>query len=156
MDLFTGPVGSGQVHDFNPGIRPINPIQPEFPPSGLFWTQPISDDALNVDLEKGTATLELADLDEEDYHNLLNALKDGSSEDATVAFKMRWTAIERAMQVTDPTHGFTGRFRISKVQIEWSAQTPTFEFVSDKADTTINVSSVIGRERNGVFFSPGG
>jgi len=146
MDLFTGPVGSGQVHDFNPGIRQ----------SGLFWTQPVSEDVLNVDLEDGTATLELADLDEEDYHNLHNALLDGPSEPATVSYRMRWTATAPAMQVTDAVHGFTGRFRISTVKIEWTARTPTFEFASDPAGTTINVSSVIGRERNGVFFSQDG
>jgi len=61
MDLFTGAVGTGQVHDFNPGIRE----------SGLFWTQPVSEDALEVDLTDGTATLGFDDLDEEDYHNLL-------------------------------------------------------------------------------------
>jgi hypothetical protein len=143
MDLFTGPVGSGQVHDFNPGIRE----------SGLFWTQPVSEDALDVDLEDGTATLKVTDLDEEDYHNLLNALQDGPSEPASVSFKMRWTATAPAIRVTDSVHGFTGRFRISTVKIEWTAQTPTFEFVSDAANITINVSSVIGRERNGVFFS---
>ena len=146
MDLFTGPVGSGQVHDFNPGI----------PPSKLFWTQPVSDDVLNVDLERGTAKLDLADLDEEDYHNLANALNDGPSEAATVSYKMRWTATAPAMQVTDAVHGFTGRFRISTVDIEWTAQTPTFEFVSDPANTSRNVRSVIGRERNGVFFSQDG
>ena len=146
MDLFTGPVGSGQVHDFNPGIRP----------SGLFWTQPVSEDVLNVDLEEGTAALELADLDEEDYHDLHNALLDGPSEPATVSYRMRWTATAPAMQVTDPVHGFTGRFRISTVQIEWTSRTRTFEFVSDPADTTINVRSVIGRERNGVFFAQDG
>ncbi len=66
---------------------------------------------------------------------------------------MRWTATAPSMRGTDAVHGFTGRFRISTVQIEWTAQTPTFEFVSDAANATINVSSVIGRERNGVFFS---
>src|SRR6266851_2308377 len=113
MDLFTGAVGTGQVHDFNPGIRE----------SGLFWTQPVSEDALEVDLAGGTATLALDDLDEEDYHNLLNALLDGPSDSASVSFEMRWKAIAEPMNVTDP------------------------------AGTTTNVSSVIGRERNGIFFA---
>jgi hypothetical protein len=41
MDLFTWPVGSGQIHDFNPGIRS----------GGLFWSQPVSPDTLDIDLE---------------------------------------------------------------------------------------------------------
>ena len=142
MDLFTGAVGTGQVHDFNPGIRE----------SGLFWTQPVSEDALEVDLQDGTATLGLDDLDEEDYHNLLNALLDGPSDSASVSFEMRWKANAEAINVTDSVHGFTGRYQISTVQIEWSAKAPQFEFVSDPAGTTNNVRSVIGRERNGIFF----
>src|SRR5215831_20712675 len=106
MDLFTGPVGSGQIHDFNPGIRA----------GGLFWTQPVSADTLEVDLQRGTATLSQEDLDEEDYHNLHNALLDGPSDPASVSFEMRWSALEPAVNVTDPVHGFAGRFRISTVE----------------------------------------
>ena len=146
MDLFTGPVGSsGQIHDFNPGIRP----------SGLFWTQPVSADTLEVDLQRGTATLSQDDLDEEDYHNLHNALLDGPSDPASVSFEMRWTAVEQepSMKVTDPVHRFTGKFRITTVEIAWSAKVGSFVFVSDPPSRTVNVRSVIGRERNGVFFS---
>ena len=142
MDLFTGAVGTGQVHDFNPGIRE----------SGLFWTQPVSEDALEVDLQDGTATLGLDDLDVEDYHTLLNALKDGPSDSASVSFEMRWKAIAAPMNVSDSVHRFSGRFQLSTVQIEWSAKAPNFEFVSDAASSTVNVKSVIGRERNGIFF----
>lgn len=142
MDLFTGAVGSGQIHDFNPGIRE----------SGLFWTLPVSEDALEVDLDDGTASLAVKDLDQEDYHNLSNALHDGPSDPATVSFDMRWKAIAEPIHVNDSVHGFTGKFQLSAVQIEWSATAPNFEFVSDPASTTTNVRSVIGRERNGIFF----
>ncbi|SRR6266567_2321625 len=143
MDLFTGAVGSGQVHDFNPGIRDG---------TGLFWTIPVHESALQVDLPDGTATLTLTNLDQEDYHNLHNALLDGPSDPAAVSFSMTWTAIAPPMNVTDPVHRFTGRFMLSTVEISWSATAPGFTFASDPAATTTNVRSVIGRERNGVFF----
>ena len=60
--------------------------------------------------------------------------------------------IGEPMNVTDPVHRFTGRFRLSAVQIEWTADAPGFHFVSDPASSTHNVKAVIGRERNGVFF----
>ena len=142
MDLFTGAVGAGQVHDFNPGIRA----------GGLFWTLPVHESALKVDLADGRATLALSDLDQEDYHNLHNALVDGPSDPASVTFSMTWTASGPPMNVTDSVHRFTGRFMLSTVEIEWSATTPSFSFTSDPAGTTNNVRSVIGRERNGVFF----
>jgi hypothetical protein len=148
MDLFNGAVGTNQVHDFNPGIRDN---------TGLFWTQPIAGDAVTFNLEHGTATLTADDQDEEDYHNLHNALLDGPSDPASVSFEMRWQAIERPMNVTvnatNPVvQRFTGRFSLATVQIEWSAAAPGFHFVSDPASTTTNVRAVIGRERNGVFF----
>ena len=148
MDLFNGAVGTNQVHDFNPGIRDH---------TGLFWTQPIAGDAVTFNLEHGAATLAADDLDEEDYHNLHNALLDGPSDPASVSFEMRWQAIERPKNVTvnatvPVVQRFTGRFSLATVQIEWSATAPGFHFVSDPASTTNNVRSVIGRERNGVFF----
>ena len=142
MDLFNGAVGSNQVHDFNPGIRE----------SGLFWTQPVAGDTVTFSLEHGTASLAADDLDEEDYHNLHNALLDGPSDPASVSFEMKWAASGAPMNVTDTVHRFTGRFRLAEVQIEWTADAPGFRFVSDAAGTTHNVRSVIGRERNGVFF----
>src|SRR6266852_7564483 len=126
MDLFTGAVGTGQVHDFNPGIRE----------SGLFWTQPVSEDALEVDLEDGTATLGLDDLDEEDYHNLLNALQDGPSDSASVSYEMRWKATAEPMNVTDSVHRFSGRFQLSTVQMVWWSKAANFEVVSDPASST--------------------
>jgi hypothetical protein len=142
MDLFTGAVGTGQVHDFNPGTD-----------NGLFWTVPVPGDVVSADIEHGTASLALNDLDVEDYHNLLNALLDGQNDPASVTFEMRWQAIDSPMNVSDPVHHFDGRFTLSSVQIEWSASTKNFTFVSDPASTTHNVRSVIGHERNGIFFS---
>ncbi|HEX2646264.1 MAG TPA: hypothetical protein VHO95_03475 [Candidatus Dormibacteraeota bacterium] len=142
MDLFTGAVGTGQVHDFNPGTD-----------NGLFWTVCVPGDAVSADIAHGTASLALDDFDVEDYHNLLNALQDGPSDEASVSFQMSWTAAEAPMNVTDPVHHFDGRFTLCDVQIEWSATAPNFTFKSDPASTTTNVRSVIGHERNGVFFS---
>jgi len=146
MDLFGA--GGTQAHDFNPGIRDNR---------GLFWTQPIAGDAVTFNLEHGTASLAADDLDEEDYHDLHNALIDGISHPASVSFEMRWQAIERpqnvTVNVTNPfVQRFTGRFSLATVQIEWSASGSGFHFVSDPASTTQTARAVIGRERNGVFF----
>jgi len=112
----------------------------------------VPEHALNVDLADGKATLALSDLDQEDYHDLHNALLDGPSEPASVSFSMTWTASGPPMNVTESLHRFTGRFMLSRVEIGWSATTPSFSFTSDPAGTTHNMRSVIGRERNGVFF----
>lgn len=144
MDLFNGAVGTNQVHDFNPGIRQ----------SGLFWTVPVPEDALAVDIPGGTATLALDDFDTDDYGNLRNALTGGSEVDASISFTMKWTATGKPFNVSDPVHTFAGRFSLATVGIEWSASVPSsgFSFTSDPS-SNVNVKSVIGRERNGIFFS---
>jgi hypothetical protein len=145
LDLFNGAVGTNQVHDFNPGIRK----------GGLFWTVPVPEDALEVDFEAGTATLSLHDFDTDDYHNLENALQPhGTEDDATVSFDMKWTAIGKPFNVSDPVHTFAGRFSLAKVDIAWSATVPAtgFSFTSDPASNQ-QKKSVFGRERNGIFFS---
>lgn len=150
MDLFTpGPGGTNgpQIHDFNPGIRQ---------PGGLFWTVPVSEEALEVDLDEGTASLSLQDFDTDDYGNLHNALLGGAEVDASISFRMKWTATGSPFNVTDPIKMFTGRFSLATVDIEWSASVPStgFSFASDPS-TNVNVKSVIGNERNGIFFSNG-
>ena len=141
MDLFNGAVGTNQVHDFNPGIRS----------SGLFWTVPVKEESLQANFEDGRATLALSDFDLEDYGNLENALKDGPEVDASVSFNMSWTATGDAFNVSDPVHRFAGRYFLANVDISWTGMEDGFEFTSSPGVT--NVKSVLGRERNGIFFS---
>jgi len=143
MDLFNGPVGSNQVHDFSPGIAP----------NGLFWTQAIAQDNVEVHLGDGAASMQVTNLPERDAHTLLNALTGGPTVPSTVSFDMTWTGQRPLMDFTDAVHGFTGSFMFSTVTIDWSAHAAGFGFVSDAAGTTSTVAAVMGRERNGVFFS---
>ena len=64
--MFDPSLGSDpiQIHDFNPGIRQ----------NGLFWTTVVSGDSVNVDLAAGTASVEVRDLPQNDYHDFENAI----------------------------------------------------------------------------------
>lgn len=142
MDLFNGAVGTNQVHDFNPGIRK----------SGLFWTLPVDESALQVDVEAGTARLALKDFDMDDYGNLENALKEGPEVDGSITFDMIWTATGDPFNVSDPVHTFAGRYSIANVDISWTGSNESgFSFTSSPGVT--QVKSYFGRERNGIFFS---
>ncbi len=146
MDLFTvnqdGSRGP-QIHDFNPGIAP----------SGLFWTQTVSEETVQDESGQATASFNVTDLPEQDFFNLANALHDGSSVAATVSFSMRWVGTSSPIEFTNAAQGFTGTFTLSTVTIEWSARTTGFQFVSDPADTSVTVAGIMGEERNGVFFA---
>jgi hypothetical protein len=144
MDIYRGTVGvlANQIHDFSPGI----------PPSGLFWTQAIPQDNVVVHFGDGVAMVNSSNLAEQDAGNVLNALQGGPTTPATVSFEMRWAATGQPMALTDPVHGFTGEFFISDFSIQWSATKAGFTFESDPAGTSVSLRSVLGHERNGVFF----
>lgn len=134
---------ANQIHDFNPGITP----------SGLFWTIPVSDERVRVDLDDASAALKLEDADVEDYTTLGNALADGPSVPAEVSFHVRWQGVERRVQRRDPVNTFTGSFIEDLATIRWSAHERGFRFTSDPAHTSSTTFAEIGTERNGVFFS---
>ena len=73
---------------------------------------------------------------------------------------MRWRGLPNATvtPIRDPANGFVGRYLNSSATISWSALQPStnLAFMSDARETSTTVSGVIGRERNGLFFSQSG
>jgi len=119
----------------------------------LFWTIRVPDESVEVDLDDATASLDVNDVDIEDYHDLVNALKDGPSVPANVSFHLRWRGVKNRVKVRDETNHFVGNFIEDTASIRWSAREKGFKFVSDPANTSTTVFAEIGRERNGAFFS---
>jgi hypothetical protein len=148
MDLYQGPVGTNQIHDFNPGIIDSGPAK------GLFWTMHIPTHDVNVDLGRATATMRVTNADVEDYHTLKNAILEGPSDPASVSFVIRWHGVNARVEVQDFELGFAGRFIEDSATVQWSARVPStgFRFHSDPATTSKTTFAEIGSERNGVFF----
>ena len=137
---------TSQVHDFNPGIQE----------NGLFWTTPIDPDSVRVDVEDGTASLHLRELDVEDYGNVVNALQDGQSKPATVSLDASWgNAADSDLQVTvrNGKQAFRGEYVRNSATLVWSATEAGFAFQSDSLASGF---AEVGEERNGVFFQRGG
>lgn len=84
-----------------------------------------------------------------DYTTVTNALMGGPSAPATVSVNVQWATGKR---IRDSKNGFAGTFSQSIASIEWSAKEDGFTYVSDPASTSVNGYSLVGRERNGVFF----
>ena len=147
MDLYVGQVApANQIHDFNVGTTP----------SGLFWTIPVPDDAVHVDLDNATASIRLDDLDTEDYHTLKNAILDGPSVPASVSFTIQWSGVLQRVAESSTTEMYRGQFIHDRATVAWTAQEQGFRFVSDPAETSTTTFAEIGRERNGVFFAQPG
>jgi len=128
------------VHDFNPGIAA----------NGVFCTAPIDRGSVKVSLGKGSASLHVDDLDVEDYGDVVNALQDGPSVEASVSFDVNWSGVEERVKIRNRDAGFAGEFVHNSATLQWSASESGFSFASDPLDSDF---AEIGQERNGVFFS---
>jgi hypothetical protein len=115
----------------------------------------IADDSVDeVKPAAGRAELEVEDIDIEDYHDLVNALKDGPSDPARASFEVRWFRKIQTRHIVNPAmdQQFEGTFTQTHAQVEWSARKKGFAFQSDPASTSQVVYAEVGEERNGVFF----
>jgi hypothetical protein len=130
---------TSQVHDFNPGITE----------NGVFWTAAIDRGSVKVNLGKGSASLHVADLDVEDYGNVVNALQDGPSVEASVSFDVSWSGVDERVKIRNKDSGFAGEYIHNYATLSWSASESGFSFTSDPLDSDF---AEIGHERNGVFF----
>jgi hypothetical protein len=137
-----------QIHDLNPST---------FPPVGLFWTTEIPIAGVDVQLGKGSASLQASDVAILDYGQIPNALFGGGPPpiSGTVSFKVLWSRVNDRLNIknTDPVFGgFAGEFVRNTAQMEWSAAVGDYTFVSDPMVTSSSSFAEIGHERNGSFF----
>jgi hypothetical protein len=120
---------------------------------------PIPRAAVNANLGLATASMRMTHLAIDDYHDIFNSA--GITQPpipptpSTVSFDVRWRGRAAPAKLRDATNHFEGRFIDSTATIEWSASQSAshFAFVSGPASDSTTVSGVIGRERNGRFFS---
>lgn len=132
-----------QIHDFNPGITR----------SGLFWTVAVPESSISVHFAAGKASFQVDHLGVEDYHDVVNALLDGPSVEASVSWNIQWSHPLGRTKIRDAGTGFAGDFVQNMAQIQWTGQTDTAQFVADPASTSVNEFSLLAHERNGAFFS---
>ena len=155
--------GGAQIHDLNPST---------FPPLGLFWTIEIPDEqdnngtgqhqsegnSIEVELGKGSASMQVSNVPIIDYGNIGNALFGGGPAPVpgSVSFKIVWKGVSERVNIrnTDKVYGgFAGEFIRNSAQMEWTATVGDYTFVSDPLGTSSSSFAEIGHERNGSFFS---
>ena len=130
----------------------------------------MDDDAVEVDFDSGRARLHVRRLDLYDDHDLANSVTLGlglpgdmgfpypaiapvAPVRATVSFDVEWSGIVAMAQIENATQHFKGSFLSTGATIKWSAKEEGFEFQSEAPDPSRNIVSVLGREKNGVFFT---
>jgi hypothetical protein len=136
----------------------------------VFWMVQVDQDAVEVDFDKGQARLRVNSLNVFDDHDLANSLTQGlglpgglgftypaiapvATKRAIVSFDVEWNGIVAMAEINNGAQTFKGSFLSTGATIKWSADEPGFHFESETPDPTRNLVSVLGRERNGVFFT---
>jgi hypothetical protein len=136
----------------------------------VFWMVQVEHDALEVDFNEGFARLRVKHLDVYDDHDLANSLTQGLGLPAgaagpaaipgvppvraTVSFDVEWKGIVTMADINNSAQKFKGSFLSTGATIKWSADEPGFHFESETPpDPKANLVSVLGREKNGVFFT---
>ncbi|HEV2196001.1 MAG TPA: hypothetical protein VGR55_10495 [Candidatus Acidoferrum sp.] len=130
---------------------------------------PVRHDAVEVDFDNQKARLRVRSMDVFDDHDLANSLTQGLGLPvigtnpalpgmfpvrAKVSFDIVWDGALATEEIENSAQGFKGTFHSTKTTIVWSAEQPGFQFQSDNPpDPAANLISVLGREKNGVFFS---
>jgi hypothetical protein len=142
------PGPGAQIHDLNPST---------FPPAGLFWTIEIPADGVQVEVGKGSASMQASDVPILDYGNIGNALFGGgpSPVPGSVSFKVVWSGVGERVNIKniDAVYGgFAGEFIRNTAQMEWTATVGDYAFASDPLATSSSSFAEIGHERNGSFF----
>lgn len=131
----------------------------------VFWMIPVRHDAVQVDFDDARARLRVRGMNVFDDHDLANSLTQGLGLPspaidpvfplhAKVSFDVEWNGALDTAQIENDAQQFKGTFFSTGATIVWSAEQPGFRFQSDTPpDPAANLISVLGRERNGVFFS---
>jgi len=126
---------------------------------------PVRHGAVKVDFDAAHASLRVQGMDVFDDHDLANSLTQGLGlpspaipamfpVHAKVSFDVEWDGALATADIENSAQNFKGTFLSTGATIGWSAEQTGFQFQSDTPpDPKANLISVLGRERNGVFFS---
>ena len=144
---------AGDTHQFvdnNPG----------FTANGVLWTVRAPTSSVQVNFDQGIATYHMANLAMTDYGTLANALFGGGAPGipgpgvpSSVTWSLQWRDVQETRDVRDASVGFEGTFKRTNAHIEWSMENASgFHFQSNSAGQRA-LSALLGRERNGSYFS---
>ena len=150
-----GPLGP---HSWDAGLSPTN----------VFWVASIPDGSVHVDLDRGTASLHVQNMCVYDAFTVANSVQGVNRPVNQVqgiinSLRIEWSGILKRDVANEPVNQMRGAFVENTATIEVTATTPRtmvtalsnghgFEFVSDRASTSVSNFAQIGQESNGVYF----
>ncbi|GAC1655414.1 MAG: hypothetical protein NVS4B3_20130 [Gemmatimonadaceae bacterium] len=139
-------------------------MNPGIAPSGLFWTIMLPEGAVKVHSHSAGAEMRASNVHVLDYGDIGNSLFGGRPPvPATVSFRVRWAGATKGdgenagerVHVVNASDGHAGEYIRNTAQMEWSATTGDYDFVSAPIETSSSDFAEFGQERNGIFFRSG-
>ena len=131
----------------------------DYHPTGLFWTTRIPQSNVQVEVGNGYASAGATNLPIFDYGNINNSLYGGAPRTpGVISYRVVWSGVQQRVTIrnTDPVYGgFAGMFVRNSAQMEWTAVTDDYIFVSAPLATSKSQFAELGEERNGCFFPEG-
>jgi hypothetical protein len=138
-------------HSYDPGIAA----------NGVFWTTPIPQGGVDVNLGAGRASLQVENVHVTDWFTVPNSLNPahplGSAPALINSLKIDWNGASRRVEFKDSVNRFAGLFVEDSAAIEVTVTTaPTlsahgFQFVSTPGSTS-TIFAQVGHDHNGSFF----
>jgi hypothetical protein len=128
----------------------------DYHPTGLFWTTRIPQSNVQVEVGNGYASAGATNLPIFDYGTFNNSVNGGAPRTpGVISYRVVWSGVQQRVTIrnTDPVYGgFAGMFVRNSAQMEWTAVTDDYIFVSAPLATSKSEFAELGKERNGCFF----
>ena len=121
----------------------------------MFWTVALPEDAVEVHSDDGGAEMRGRNVQLLDFGDFGNSLFGGGNPPvpATVSFLVRWASAGERAHVVNESDGHAGQYIRTTAQMQWSATSGDFDYVSAPIGTSSSDFAEFGKERNGVFFN---
>ncbi len=111
---------------------------------------PVSSDGLQATVDNTIVMARVSDAKLDDYHDVANALRQGSRGPATLSYEIRWSGVTGGDVIRNAEQRFSIRFAEMNATMTFRAETEQYSFVSTPSKSTF---AAFGDERNGVFFA---
>ncbi len=150
---------------FDQSGHPAHAYDPGISSNGIVWLTKLPDNAVEINLGAGRASMRAVDLPAFDWVSVKNSLLGGTvlgpPSSGTVSFDIEWSGIIRRNHIDNDEQGFgfAGEFLVTGATVEWSSKTfdshgnVIFSFTSDgRSAGNLTQFAEIGHERNGTFL----
>ena len=109
---------------------------------------------MTVDLDAGTASLEVHDIQQKDFFDFENAMlgNGDTPRQGRVSFRVEWSSAEPTVDVDNPDQQYRGTVRPAEAKMAWSGRSGDYVFQSAPLETSTTDAAQLGSCSNGSYY----